>query len=440
MKKWLKFFFLSFFSHKTSREAVKRGYTNTFLGFILALTFIFGGLVGGEMLPFGMHYDSSPDFKATVHAVMANADPDKRILLSVEKGSLRVKLPDGEYADGLLINTLENEEDRVSYSVNGVGVVIDLRPAGTLAEVEAYCVSNDGENTRISYEEYLTLNEVPRLNFDFKLRYTGRELILTDEMIGEYKAYVEGLGDEAKGEVDRLSSELTDGKITKSEYDKGIYELYFKNYYPPITAYESSSAVPLLRNYYYHQYISQGTDSFLFIFDDYMAGSFNTKGGVNVQFYGFFSGLDDGSPVGEEMSQAEANSSADRFVKDSFSSNWFLNVYAHLVNVISLAPTMALMLLVAALLSYSVMRLLGVESIASLGEAVKVVGAFSYFAGLIAALFAIVISFFVNHSVIVILPIAVFFIVLIIRSVIFIIKEKKLQQKQSEQQPVQTEV
>ena len=53
MKKWFKFFGLGFFSNKASREAARHGYTNVFLGFMLAIVFLWSGFVGGEMLPFG---------------------------------------------------------------------------------------------------------------------------------------------------------------------------------------------------------------------------------------------------------------------------------------------------------------------------------------------------------------------------------------------------
>ena len=61
----------------------------------------------------------------------------------------------------------------LAMSLRSVGVkteIARITPADTFAEIEAYCVSNDGKNTVISYEDYLTLSEVARLNFDFKIR------------------------------------------------------------------------------------------------------------------------------------------------------------------------------------------------------------------------------------------------------------------------------
>ena len=439
MKKWVKFFFCSFFSHKTAKEGARRGYSNAFLGFALALVFLFSGFVGAEMLPFGIHYGNSPDFKSTVRAVFANADEEKRIFAEIENGKIKVKKHGGEFAEGVLVNTFENDGDKRDYSVNGYNVVIDTRPATTLAEIEAYCVSNDGKNTVITYEEYLSLSEVARLNFDFRLRYTGNSFEPDEAAVAAYREYLDGLSVENKGKTEKLAGELAEGKITRAEYDRAIYEIYFTSYYPEITAYESTSKVPLLRNYYYHQYVSQGTDAYLFVFDDCLTGSFETSGGVDVQFYGFYSDMQNGAPVSHGMAQAKTNEAADSFIKSSFKANWVLNVYAHVVNVISLVPFIALMLMVATLLAYSVLKLRGNESIASLGAMLKIIGSFVWTSGAVSAVFAVITAFFVKRGIINALSLVLFFIVLIVRSIIFVVTENRLYTKQSEQQ-IQTEV
>lgn len=430
MKKWFQFFFLSFFSHRLSKEGAKRGYTNVFWGFVLALIFLWAGFVGGDVLPFGTHYNNAPDFMATVHGVFANTDVSKRIDAEIENGLLKVKKQGCEYVEGLLINTFERDNDKQNYSVNGYNVVVDSRPANTLAEVEAYCVSNDGKNTVITYEEYLTLSDVAKLNFDFKLRYTGNALALNDASVESYRAYVEGLDDENKAAAEKLANDLAEDRITKSEYNRAVYELYFANYYPEITAYESTSKVPLLRNYYNHQYISKGIKNYLFIFDDYMAGSFETRSGIAVSYFGFYNDMENGALVKEGVAQSRAKASVDRFIKNSFHTTGFLYAYSYAVNIISLVPFIALMLMVAALLTYSVLRLRGVESIASLGAMFKIVGSFAWFSGVISAVFAVIIAFFVQRSMIKALPLVLFFVSLVIRSIAFATKESKLYIKQ----------
>lgn len=440
MKKWFEFFCLSFFSHKISKAGAKRGYATVFLGLVLALIFLWVAFMGGDMLPFGAHYSDSPDFIEAVRAVLANTDVNKRIDVEIKGGSLELKKHGEEYFEGLLLNTFESDTDKQNYAVNGYNFIIDTRPADTLAEIDAYCVSNNGDGLMISYQEYLELSEAKKLQFDFKLNYTGKALELDDETVDGYRAYVYGLNDEGKTATEKLSSDLAEGKITKEEYNRAIYELYFVNYYPKIGEYEGTSSVPLLRNYYYHKYISQGVGNYLFIFDDYMVGSFETRKGIDVSFYGFYSNLENGALVKEGCTQDEANASVDSFIRDSFEAIWILNAYAYAVNIISLAPFMALMLMVATLLTYSVLKLRGVESIRGLGAMFKIIGSFAWTSGLISAVLTVIMAFFLERNVIAALPLILFFVTVVIRSMVFAIKENRSYIKQLEQEAEQTEV
>lgn len=434
MKKWFKFFHLSFFSHKIAKEGAKRSYANFLLAFILSLIFLWSGFMGGDMLPFSSHYKNSPDFRATVYSVFANADTDKRINAEIENGILKVKNNNGEYIEDLLINTFEIDVDKQNYSVNGYNVVVDCRPADTPAEIEAYCVSNDGQNLIISYEEYLSLDDVLKLKFDFKLKYTGNALQLNDEIVEGYRTYVDALSDDNKITTENLANELATGQITENEYNRAIYELYFVNYYPEITDYEETSKVPLLRNYYYHQYLSQGVTNYLLVFDDYMAGSFETKSGINVSFYGFYSNLKSGALIGESDTQEEATGLIDKFIKSSFSEIWFLNAYIYAMNIFAFIPFIVLMPMVVTLMAYSIFKLRGVESIKSFGAVFKIVGSFVWFSSIAAALITVIMAFFVQRNMLNTLPLILFFVVLAIRSIVFVIKERKLYIQQLEQQ------
>lgn len=440
MKKWFRFFGLSFFSHNISKEGAKRGYGNLILSFFFAMIFIWIAFIGGEMLPFGSHYKNSPDFAETVHSVFANADLHKRVNAEIQNGSLMVKNGDGEYAREIFVNTFESVTDRQNYSVNGYNIVVDTRPADTLAEIEAYFVSNDGKNTVISYEDYLTLSEVARLNFDFKIKYTGRALSLNDETVAGYVTYLESLNEESKREVAGLKGELSEKTITKDEYNRKVYEIYFVNYYPDIAEYESTSKLPLLRNYYYHQYIIKGSEKYLFVFDDYLTGSFETNGGIKVVFHGFFSDIENGLIVNESASQSDAEASVDGFIKSAFKATEILALYSHTMNTFSLVPVVAVMIMVAALLTYSILRLGGVESISSLSGMFKIVGSYVWFSGVSASAVSLVMAFFVGRNLIGVLPLLLFFVTLAVRSLVFAVKEKITYTKQSEQQPIQTEV
>ena len=439
MRNWLRFFFCSFFSDKISKDGSKRGYTTFFVGLILAFAFLWAGYVGGDILPLGVRYGNSPDFMATMHTVFSNADANQRLNAEIKDGSLLVKKPDGEYSKDLLVNTFENESDREIYSKNGYNVVVDLHPADTPAEFEIRFVSNNGKDLTLTYEEYSLLNAVEKLYFDLELTYTGKALELNDETVEAYRTTLEGLNSEIKPEIDSWENDLASNKITRSEYNRAIYELYFANYYPDITAYESSSKIPLLRNYYYHQYISRGAENYVFIFDDYMTASFETKDGTEVSFYGFYDDMADGAIVASGASQSEANRAVDDFVKQSILSVAPLTLYAYAMNVFSLIPFFSLIPLVVVLLAYSILKLMGVESIKTFGTAFKILGSYVWFSAFISAVTTVVAAFFVPSNIVTALPPVIFFIVLAIRSIIFAVREARAHMKQLEQQTVLTE-
>lgn len=438
MKKWFRFFALSFFSDIISKEGKTRGYTNVFLGLLITLVFIWSGFVGAEMLPFEARYVSSPDFSATVHALLANPDLSKRIGIEVVDGSLVIQ-GRGDNTSGPLVNTIERDSDRQTYSVNGYNVIVDPRPADTLAEVEVYCISNDGRDTVITYEEYLTLSEVARLNFDFRLRYTGAELVLNDDTVAQYASYLTTLGGSVSDEAERLAADLSDGKLAKAEYNRSIYQLYFTNYYPDITEYESSSAVPLLRNYYYHHYLKVGARKYLFIFDDYMAASFETAGGGEISFYGFFGELEDGDPIPDGLDQAAAEAAADRFIMDAYAALAPMTAYAFAMNVFSLIPFIALMPMVVTLLAYSILRLGGIDSIGSLGGTFKIVGSYVWMSGAISCVLTLLLSFILQPGALSLMPLVLFFIALAARAMVFALNEARAYNEQQKQQTVQTE-
>ena len=423
MKKWFKFFSLSFFSDKISKETSRRGYTNVFLGFVLTLAFLLSGFVGGEMLPFGVKYDKAPDFSRVAELTLANSDSDKRITVEIRDGALVASKGGRDFSQALLVNTIENETDRQSYSAGGYEVVVDTRPADTFAEVEAYCVSNDGQELVITYEEYLTLSTVARLNFDFKLRYTGEALELNREAVEAYCTYLKALNADSKLRLEAIDKELADGNISDEEYNRDVYLLYFESYYPEISEYESSSKAPLLRNYYYHEYISKGESKYLFIFDDYMACSFETEGGECISFYGFYTGLEDGAVIPDGVDGEEARVAVDSFIKDSFRAVLPLTLYAYAMNIFALIPFIALMPLVVTLLAYSIMKLCGIESVRSFGDMFKIIGSYIWFSGLISVVLTLIMSFIVPRSIVAALPTALFFTALAIRSVIFSVNE-----------------
>lgn len=430
MKNWLKFFFFSFFSNKRSKEGVKRGYTNLFLSLILALIYLCIGVIGADVLPFGSQYNNATSFKRMVRMAFCEPDSIYGIDILFEDGKIKATRG-GEFDNALIINTFTDQEQAKNYSNDGYKLVVDTRPADSLAEVEAYCVSTDSEKTVISYADYLTLNEVARKNFEFKLNYTGEELKLNDTLVEEFKAYLDGASAEVKSSISELSSKLEREEITKTQYDRGVYELYFSEYYPSISQYETASKVPLLRNYYFHELIGKGEDKFLMVFDDCMVGSFETDGKLDVFFYGFYSSFSNGKLIEGYFPPEGQVRAVDDFIKNSFIETVDLSTYIYIMNTIRLVPIIALMVIVVAMLMHSILSLKGVGTSKTFGSSLKIVGIYLWWTGLISAILTVIISFMVERSVITVVAIVVFFITLLVRTAIFTIAEirKKIQEE-----------
>ncbi|MBQ7339899.1 MAG: hypothetical protein IJW43_03460 [Clostridia bacterium] len=441
MKNWLKFFFFSFFSNKRSKEGVKRGYTNLFLSLILALIYLCIGVIGADVLPFSSQYNNATSFKSMVRVAFMDPTSAYGINILFEDGKIKATRG-GEFDNALIINTFADENQAINYSNDGYKLVVDTRPADTLAEVEAYCVSTDSEKTVISYADYLTLNEVARKNFEFKLKYTGGELKLDDNLVEDFKAYLEGASEETKSSISELSSKLEREEITKTQYNRDIYELYFSEYYPSISEYETTSKVPLLRNYYFHELIGKGEDKFLMVFDDCMVGSFETDGKMDVFFYGFYSCFSDGKLIEGYFPPEGQVRAVDDFIKNSFMETVDLSTYIYIMNTIRLVPIIALMVIVVAMLMHSILSLKGVETCKTFGASLKIVGVYLWWTGLITAILTVIISFMVERSLITVVSIVAFFITLLVRTSIFMIaeiKERKIQLEKLSAEEVNTE-
>ena len=443
MKNWLKIFFLSFFSNKHSKQAVKKGYVNPLLSLMLALVFVCIGVIWADVLPFGTHYGNATDFKNMVRSALTHVEGVNGINVLIENGELKATRNGGDFDKALLVDTFNNSQDAQVYAKKGYQLVIDTRSADSLAEVEAYCVSTDEQQTVITYAEYLTLNQVARKNFEFKLRYTGRELILDDSSVSAYKAFVETTNQQNANLVIELEEKLSSGEILKSQFNREVYELYFASYYPSINAYESTSKVPLLRNYYFHEIIDKGADKFLMVFDDSMVGSFETDGGIEVFFYGFYNSIADGYLIEGYFAPSTKINAVDNLIKKSYRATVDLSVYIYIMNTIRLVPIITLMVIVVAMLNYSILSLQGVDACKNFGGAVKIVGSYAWCSGLISAVLTIITAFMVQKNLITIISIVAFFVTLLVRTIIFVVAKilennKRLQDVSNvDQQPTE---
>lgn len=398
MKSWLRFFGLSFFSDKIAKEARKRGVLNCVLGFVLSLLFIFCGVLAANCVPFYTHYKNAPEFRNFIYGFV------NEVPLTVKDGLIS--------ANGR-VNTFSDEEDAAKYAQNGYNLVIDTRPSDALDDFEAYCLSKDGK-TEITYESYLGLTDAEKADYGFKIRYTPNELKLTAEKVAEYESFLSASEDDT---VKKQYGQLAEDRINLSteEYDKRVYALWAHAYYPKLTDYESAGEVPLLRTYYYREYLYRDDIAkSLFVFDDVMFGIFNAKSGMEVTFYGSYGKLADGAVTAD---------GADGFIKGAFSSSTGLSANVYLLSIFRFIPFIAIIPLVLALIAKLALTLMKDEKYKKYTTCLKI--EFSYLAvgSLVTALIVFISGFFLSSGTLNALPLIIFAAVLAVRTAVLILGE-----------------
>ena len=400
MKSWLRFFGLSFFSDKVARESKSKGFLSFFLGLLLALAFIFCGLLAANFLPFATHYNHATDFKAFAQAAFDNLD---------------VTVSDSHAAFDTVVNTFVNKEDADLYSTNGYNLVVDTRPSTALDDFETYCVYYDG-SSEITYEAYLALPDEEKINYIFNLRYTPNELVLTDELVAQYEQYLNTTdSDDIKQQYNSLLA--SKNSISQEEYNLDVYALYLQAYYPEITKYVSAGSAPLLRNYYYDNYInSQQACDYLLIFEEFLVGSFHTDGNLPVTFYGLYSAKHVGNVSASET---------DAFLRESFYAAVPLYASLYLGNILRYLVVVTLFTLALAFVAWLVLRTMKSQWGRSYSTVLKVEGAYLAVAALITTLIFFVCGFFVSGSMLNDLPLMILSVILFVRTVFLLVYDKR---------------
>lgn len=406
MKDWLKFFGLSFFSDKIAKDAKKRSLLNFFLGLLFALVFIFCGILGATCAPFKTHYKNSEEFKALVRNTVS------KVSLTANNSLISADT---------VVNTFNNEADAENYKTGNYNLIIDTRPADTLDDFKAYCELKNGES-EISYESWLNLSEDARKNYNFKIRYTDNALSLTDGRIEEYKNYLSAQTGEIKNEYDGLIG--NQAQYTQEQLNRKIYSLYLKTYYAPVSAFKREDSAPLLRSFYYNEYLSKTENTkYLAVFDDLAFANFVTDGGVTVALYGSYSYLSDGV-IGADGGDKLIACVYKSFVKLSAS------VYAY--NVFRFVPMFAVIPLLSAVALKIAMKAFKNEEYNKYVTCLKIAGSFTFFAALLTALAMLVCGFFASGNILNLIPIAVYGGIMVIRTAVFIVCEKMRLKKSAE--------
>lgn len=358
MKGWLKFFFLGFFSERIAKTAPRRGYGTMFLSIVVAIMFIALGYIGGLILPFGVLYRNSADFKSSAESVFCGG----AVSLSVSGKRVAATYAD---ASKLAFDTIANADTDGKYVTGGYAIIVDTRPADTFDDFTAYCVSESGDE--IAYETYTELSDADKKNYAFRVRYSGRERVIDDAWVRKMEEYFlgrTGTDADAYGKLDKSSQ----------KYGAELYKLYVKTYYPDLTEYESDGGAPRLRNYYYQNYKDRA--KILFVFDDSLMGRFLSDNGVDTTFYGFYDKIADGK-IGATPDGIRG------FLTDAFFASSQLVIYVNTAGIIMIVPYVIFMFVLLAMILYCARKLLKSDEV-TFGGAAKTVGAYSIVCGLLA--------------------------------------------------------
>jgi len=286
LTQWLKTYGLGFFSDKFAKDAPKFGFTGVFLSLVLAFLFVLFGYYGSDVAPFSAHYNHAESYREFIHEAFDNA-----VDLTIENGT---------GVSGTIINTYTNDADAAAYKKNGYNLIVDTRPSDTLIEFELIAIRGENSETKLSYEEYLALDGQTKKEYQLAVGFSGKLLEITPEMTDNHTAYLEQISNESSPKYNKDGAEAfrklkeNQASYSEEEYAKELYYLYVKYYYTGVGSVYGSAKAPVLRDYYYANYITKGNAHYFYVFDDMCAGSFETDNGVPVVFGGYFRKCADG--------------------------------------------------------------------------------------------------------------------------------------------------
>lgn len=398
MKNKVKFFFLGYFSNQTAKQAQKRGLGIMFLSIVLSVFLLLFGLIASSTLPVSFLYRNSGDLCATVEKTFAD------VQMTVVNG--KIIAGTAEQGNRLVVNTVINQQDKQSYSVNGFDVVVDTRPVELFDDFTAVCVAENGNE--ILYEDYLSLDSETKSLYTFQIKYSGNERVIDEPWQDRCEEYLNTLSDEA------IAEDYTEvKKLSGDEYLNALYELYVKAYYPDLSMYETGGAAPKLRNSYTQNYSEN--KNILFVFDDSLVVRFTSGIGEQHVYYGFYLDMPDGA-VNINFNNIHA------FFLQSFKNANVITVYSCIINFIMIMPYLIFISFIVIIIMYCLCKITDKEQM-KFGSVAKIACNFLLWTVIFTDLIALMLSLFISQSRLFGMVCVIFFAVFLLRAVIFVIAE-----------------
>lgn len=395
--KWIKFFGLSFFLNKEAEKAPKFGFGFVFLAVLLAMIFFLFGYYASDVLPFGTHFDNSEEYKQFIHAAFQD--------------DVHIEIKDQKAISDKHINTYTVDSDKNSYAKGNYNLIVDTRPSDMPIRFDQVAIKGE---QKISYQEYLELSAEAKKEYTLKVEYSDEELILTLDLAKLHTAYLdkittetdEDYNAEANKEYGELKSKQ--GELSQEEYDTELYYLYVKYYYNSVKSSFQGAKAPVLRDYYYQNYITAEKAYYFYVFDNLCAGSFQTDSGTPIVFGGYYNNCSNGKIT-----------DMDSFIKQVYYDTAGYTFASYLVSTIALFSTLAVAPLLVALVMWGIGKLVKEGWEKTFVGCYKIVASFVWFSAFLIAIALFIGGWFASARALYKLIPITFTAILVVRTAIF---------------------
>lgn len=388
---WSKFFGLSFFSNKQASRAACFGFVAVALNIFLAFLFFLFGYFAADVVPMSFQYDNASNYNEFVQNAFSHG--------------LELRIENNKAVCNEKVNSYISDE---VYKKNGYDLIIDTRPSDMLIQFVQVGVKGEEE---ISYEEYRQLSDAQKNEYKVETYYTDSALVLTDEAVKTYENFFNA-NENIKSQYEELDK-------TSVDYREQLYYLFVKHYYS-INSVLHGAKAPVLRDYYYKNYVSDGKAYYLYIFDDMLAGSFKTDGGMPKVFGGYFNKYKDGNV-----------SDIHGFIKDVYYQTVGYTFNSYFLSAISLLPTIIFIPLILAFIMWGIGKAVKDAWVKAYGGCLKTVSSFVWVSALLTALTVFCLSWAISSRLLYSLIPVFFGGLLIIRIAIYCILSAVKSSKQS---------
>lgn len=379
------------------------------LAMIVSMIFFLFGYYASDIVPFGTHYDHAEKYQTFLHAAF--------------DGNVRVEIQDQKAVADRRINTYTTDTDRSAYSLYGYDLIVDTRASDTLIRFEQTAVKGD---RRISYEDYRQLSDEAKREYSLEVEYSDEEIRITEEMADRYALYLEKISMETDREYDSEASKKYNdlqsvrGQYSEAAYREELYYLYIEYYYSSVGSSFQGARAPVLRDYYYHRYITAGKAHYFYLFDNLCAGSFETDRGIPVVFGGYYHQCSDGEIA-----------DTDDFIKSVFYDTAGYTFVSYVVSTLALFSTLAVAPLLIALVMWGIGKWKEGNWEPTFGGCYKTVASFIWFSAFLVSLAVWIGGWFASaRALYKLIPMA-FTSVLLLRTVLFCIFQIRKHSKTS---------